>query len=75
MVLCFRFTSSTFSAILSMKPRISSTWGPKWDQKWGVGAIRRRRPREVAVWAWVLTSSRQGGRGVAAPSGPSSREV
>lgn len=25
MALCFRFTSSTFSEILSMKPRISST--------------------------------------------------
>lgn len=29
MALCFRFTSSTFSEILSMKPRISSTCGPK----------------------------------------------
>lgn len=29
MALCFRFTSSTFSAILSMKPRISSTCGPR----------------------------------------------
>lgn len=27
MALCFRFTSSTFSEILSMKPRISSTCG------------------------------------------------
>lgn len=29
MALCFRFTSSTFSEILSMKPRISSTCGPE----------------------------------------------
>lgn len=29
MALCFRFTSSTFSAILSIKLRISSTWGPR----------------------------------------------
>ena len=29
MALCFRFTSSTFSEILSMKPRISSTCGPR----------------------------------------------
>ena len=29
MALCLRFTSSTFSEILSMKPRISSTCGPR----------------------------------------------
>lgn len=29
MALCFRFTSSTFSAILSIKPRISSTCRPR----------------------------------------------
>lgn len=29
MALCFRFTSSTFSEILSMKPRISSTCTPR----------------------------------------------
>lgn len=29
MALCFRFTSSTFSEILSMKLRISSTCRPK----------------------------------------------
>lgn len=51
MALCFRFTSSTFSAILSMKPRISSTCGPRpGDQEeeiggegfWGPGMAQSR---------------------------------
>lgn len=40
MALCFRFTSSTFSEILSMKPRISSTCTPR--------PPVRRRPGEGA---------------------------
>lgn len=33
MALCFLFTSSTFSARDSMKPRISSTCGQRWREK------------------------------------------
>lgn len=56
MALCFRFTSSTFSEILSMKPRISSTcapgprsggdqggrsWAPGLDQTEAGGQVQR----------------------------------
>lgn len=49
MALCFRFTSSTFSEILSMKPRISSTCGPKpGDQE----KIHRRGLGPMACPEW-----------------------
>lgn len=36
MALCFLFTSSTFSEILSMKPRISSTCEVRQEDRWSV---------------------------------------
>lgn len=69
MALCFRFTSSTFSEILSMKPRISSTCGPKPGDQ--------RKSTDGASWAYGLSRVGPGIRlrarlplagGLAAPS-------
>lgn len=51
MALCFRFTSSTFSEILSMKPRISSTCAPRpgGRERTGEGA---HGPGAGSDWGW-----------------------
>lgn len=70
MALCFRFTSSTFSEILSMKPRISSTCGPRpGDQEekiqggvsWAQGSLRTGL--EVRAQGETGLGFRSGGQG------------